>query len=535
MYEDSFFTSKNLFFSYELCIFVSIMLPFIILGMKIRNLMFFLLLAMMTALFCSCRTEDADLKKNKVCTTQKYLRAGVDNDIITVEEFEAANRNIESYQQSNVVVKYAFFVLFLVYMGATIVWAWQKDDVETPEPTTVWGTYLFLLLGGLWTAHLFHLTGQNRNFWWRILSIIIIIVLFSLNYSALMFYWRTPGMLTVYWENWDWHLANNYILFVSWLVLAFMFVVNVVIPALLIPYWVYNYNNRTFYKVPEHHAIMKGYMLLAEEDYKKQSADLNNIGQHLLQVDKDAETVYKSRDVERISTFLGHSEIMGNEGDSLDLSVEILATDVYRMRNSVARNLYIMGELFEYLVKNNATDLLNYKHVKDVLETREKLVSQLDKLYLQLLSQNWNHKVERASEHATDAVNHVFDYDHKTQQERVMRAFVDALNDVGECVKNLRAFLQFTQKRWNVVLECCRHEKYFVFNYEIFRKEIMGRGTAFQFFKKKILNEKPRITRNEFNFQEKKILEVLEAYKGMIPVVESLAGETTIPLREDKK
>ena len=511
------------------------MLPFIILGMKIRNLMFFLLLAMMTALFSSCRTEDADLKKNKVCTTQKYLRAGVDNDIITVEEFEAANRNIESYQQSNVVVKYAFFVLFLVYIGATIVWAWQKDDVETPEPTTVWGTFLFLLLGGLWTAHLFHLTGQNRNFWWRILSIIIIIVLFSLNYSALMFYWRTPGMLTVYWENWDWHLANNYILFVSWLVLAFMFVVNVVIPALLIPYWVYNYNNRTFYKVPEHHAIMKGYMLLAEEDYKKQSADLNNIGQHLLQVDKDAETVYKSRDVERISTFLGHSEIMGNEGDSLDSSVEILATDVYRMRNSVARNLYIMGELFEYLVKNNATDLLNYKHVKDVLETREKLVSQLDKLYLQLLSQNWNHKVERASEHATDAVNHVFDYDHKTQQERVMRAFVDALNDVGECVKNLRAFLQFTQKRWNVVLECCRHEKYFVFNYEIFRKEIMGRGTAFQFFKKKILNEKPRITRNEFNFQEKKILEVLEAYKGMIPVVESLAGETTIPLREDKK
>ena len=63
----------------------------------------------------------------------------------------------------------------------------------------------------------------------------------------------------------------------------------------------------------------------------------------------------------------------------------------------------------------------------------------------------------------------------------------------------------------------------------------MGRGTAFQFFKKKILNEKPRITRNEFNFQEKKILEVLEAYKCMIPVVESLAGETTIPLREDKK
>lgn len=511
------------------------MLPFIILGMKIRNLMFFLLLAMMTALFCSCRTEDADLKKNKVCTTQKYLRAGVDNDIITVEEFETANRNIENYQQSNVVVKYAFFVLFLVYMGATIVWAWQKDDVETPEPTTVWETYLFLLLGGLWTAHLFHLTGQNRNFWWRILSIIIIIVLFSLNYSALMFYWRTPGMLTVYWENWDWHLANNYILFVSWLVLAFMFVVNVVIPALLIPYWVYNYNNRTFYKVPEHHAIMKGYMLLAEEDYKKQSVDLNNIEQHLLQVDKDAETVYKSRDVERISTFLGHCEIMRNEGDSLDSSVEILATDVYRMRNSVARNLYIMGELFEYLVKNNATDLLNYKHVKDVLETREKLVSLLDKLYLQLLSQNWNHKVERASGHATDAVNHVFDYDHKTQQERVMRAFVDALNEVGECVKNLRAFLQFTQKRWDVVLECCRHEKYFVFNYEIFRKEIMGRGTAFQFFKKKILNEKPRITRNEFNFQEKKILEVLEAYKCMIPVVESLAGETTIPLREDKK
>jgi hypothetical protein len=108
--------------------------------MKIRNFLLFLLITVMTAMFCSCRTEDADLKKNKVCTTQKYLRSGVDNDIITVEEFESANRNIESYQQSNPVVKYAFFVLFLVYMGATIVWAWQKDDVETPEPTTVWGT-----------------------------------------------------------------------------------------------------------------------------------------------------------------------------------------------------------------------------------------------------------------------------------------------------------------------------------------------------------------------------------------------------------
>lgn len=503
--------------------------------MKIRSFLLFLLITVMTAMFCSCRTEDADLKKNKVCTTQKYLRSGVDNDIITVEEFESANRNIESYQQSNPVVKYAFFVLFLVYMGATIVWAWQKDDVETPEPTTVWGTYLFLLLGGLWTAHLFHLTGQNRNFWWRILSIIIIVTLFSLNYSALMFYWRTPGMLTVYWENWDWHLANNYILLVSWMVLAFMFVVNVVIPALMIPYWVYNYNNRTFYKVPEHHAIMKGYMLLAEEDHKKQTADLENIEQHLLKVDADAETVYKSHDVDRISTFLGHSEMMETEGDNLDSSVEILATDIYRMRNSVARNLYIMGELFEYLVKNKATDLLNYKHVKEVWDIRERLVAQMDKLYFQSQNQDWNHKVSRAAEHATDAVNHVYDYDPKTQQERVMRAFVDALNDVGECVKILRLFNQFTQKRWNVVLECCRHEKYFVFNYEIFRKEIMGRGTAFQFLKRKILNEKPKITLNEFNFQEKKILEVLEAYKRMLPMVESLAGDTTIPLREDKK
>ena len=456
--------------------------------MKIRDFLLFLLITVMTAMFCSCRTEDADLKKNTVCTTQKYLRSGVDNDIITVEEFESANRNIESYQQSNPVVKYAFFVLFLVYMGATIVWAWQKDDVETPEPTTVWGTYLFLFLGGLWTAHLFHLTGQNRNFWWRILSIIIIVTLFSLNYSALM-----------------------------------------------IPYWVYNYNNRTFYKVPEHHAIMKGYMLLAEEDHKKQTADLENIEQHLLKVDADAETVYKSHDVDRISTFLGHSEMMETEGDNLDSSVEILATDIYRMRNSVARNLYIMGELFEYLVKNKATDLLNYKHVKEVWDIRERLVAQMDKLYFQSLNQNWNHKVSRAAEHATDAVNHVYDYDPKTQQERVMRAFVDALNDVGECVKILRLFNQFTQKRWDVVLECCRHEKYFVFNYEIFRKEIMGRGTAFQFLKRKILNEKPKITLNEFNFQEKKILEVLEAYKRMLPMVESLAGDTTIPLREDKK
>lgn len=194
-----------------------------------------------------------------------------------------------------------------------------------------------------------------------------------------------------------------------------------------------------------------------------------------------------------------------------------------------------MGELFEYLVKNKATDLLNYKHVKEVWDIRERLVAQMDKLYLQSLNQNWNHKVSRAAEHATDAVNHVYDYDPKTQQERVMRAFVDALNDVGECVKILRLFNQFTQKRWNVVLECCRHEKYFVFNYEIFRKEIMGRGTAFQFLKRKILNEKPKITLNEFNFQEKKILEVLEAYKRMLPMVESLAGDTTIPLREDKK
>lgn len=345
-------------------------------------------LGILFLLFCSCssNTEENKTLSEKASNTITMLEGLQKTNQISDDTFREAKSNVIQYDNKGFFGKYWFGLIFIIYVIITLVAIniESEENMDRAKPLSKWKVYLVWLYSGLWGGHIFFLWNKHDNVMsaiWKWLSFAIILLAFILNYTAIMYFYETPRLLSFYVETWNWSMPNSYLLKYAFQEVRFVFLVNIIVSIILIPYWTYIYNARFFRQHHENNKILKGNSVQAERFYKRLSSHVSSMNADLKKINKYVKEDYYIEDPDKDDSFLGgvkrffkNAVTLGNssklekEMDRLrllcscceDLSRDINETECYndelydhlqKSRIAAYRNLYLSKELIG-IIKN---------------------------------------------------------------------------------------------------------------------------------------------------------------------------------------
>ena len=321
---------------------------------------------------CSCSSgitpEEARDNASVTISDVTYLK---NEGIVSFDDYNSAIDNIIAFEQKGFVGKYWWIILYLFLVLVVIGSIEEVTDFEEDEmakPLTKSKSYWIVGLLGFLGGHYLYL----RKCKWIGISTMLLAFLFPLCfYKYFMYFYNLPGLFFP--STFDFEQFEGIGTFYKCqTILYILFVFNIIIGIVFVPYWVYQFNGNYFRKHKDNDAILKGKELEVDKFYnsillpniKETSEDANTS----IEVANNEDFVVEDENDKEISGFWKNIVTLGNSSklkskvqrlralrycceklsedlDNLDKDNTVLFSYLKYYRVAAYRNLYLAKEL----------------------------------------------------------------------------------------------------------------------------------------------------------------------------------------------
>lgn len=328
-----------------------------------KKIIYFMLLTMCISA-CSSNKQEKQIGK-KAENTIELINKLKEKEQISEDSFNDITNTIIEYDKKGFFRKYWFFLIFISYVIVTtsISYSEAKKNLERSKPLSKWKVYFVWLYSGLWGGHLFFLWNKHSRtisdvYRWTILFLVILI--FTLNYTSIMYFYKTPQMFSFYSATWSWNMPNSYVLFYSYQILKIIFILNIIGGIVLIPYMTYIYNANYFRQHHENDNILNGKELGVDKFYKNMINDIKHLNKKIKKINKYLKEDYVIKDPDKDNSIAGGiSRFFKNVVTGGNFSQLEKEKDRLRLLESCCRDLGIGI----YNMKNNNSRLYDYLNI----------------------------------------------------------------------------------------------------------------------------------------------------------------------------
>lgn len=357
-----------------------------------------LLAGLLVFILASCSAPH-DLPSEKAQQATSWISQLYSQGVIDSSTLAKAQQHISSYDSRSFIGKYWMMLLYIPYALLGMVCSLtQSSDLDADSKVKVSTVYGIWAYAGIWGGHKMRLSPYGgAGAYYSVMAVLGFFVLpaaFLFNWTAINYYWATPELFLHYAPTWAWSQPSSYYLLAGEVLIAVTLLVNIVIPALLIPYWVYQYNNETYRHHFENDLILRNqktqvdYQIgnikklnneLAESlpeinSYVAQGVDYDrdlggDFGDRLGRFTKNIFTLgsYSSmlREKEHLKDLQQLCQYLYDKVEDAQSKESIMEEELERMRKAAYRNLYLAKELVS-AVKDKVSSKGHYL-VKDEL------------------------------------------------------------------------------------------------------------------------------------------------------------------------
>lgn len=346
---------------------------------------------------CSSANEKEKTLSNKAENTIAMLEQLQEKGKITEANYQEAKDNVIQYDSKGFFGRYWFGAVFLYYFFATFHASFgiSSRNLDRAKPLSPKNVYLVWLFSGLWGGHLFYLENKHENglvAFWKWISLVAILLVFLGNYTAIMYFWKSPYMLVHYVNTWNWSMPNSLQLYYSCWVVGVIFVVNIVGGLLFIPYITYVYNAFNFRQHYENDLILSGEKVEADKFYSRWKSHNNSLNKHLEEVITYVNEGYTIEDPDRdnstwggVKRFLKNVATVGKTG-KLEKKMErlrCLSVCCQELEEDINETETYNDELYGFLVNSRNAAYRNLFLAKELIGVvKDKISSEQQKLLI---------------------------------------------------------------------------------------------------------------------------------------------------------
>lgn len=331
---------------------------------------FFLLLLS----FCSCSNEiSIQEAKEEASATIVDIEALKSDDVISDSDYTIAIQNIVSYEQRSFIGKYWWVLVFVVIWFFIVGTMYMFTDTSSSrecmsKPMSKSNCYGVLLLTGILGGHFLYL---NKLKWLTWLTLLLLIAIPLLDYKEIMYFYNIINLLFIHRIEYI-HLPHLGLFYSSQLALGSLFLANIVIGLIFIPFWVYQYNGNYFRKHVDNDAILEGRKLEIDIFYNNQLVPnvnkTNKDADEINKIIKDENYIEYNKSDDKISGFFKNIFTLGKSSNlkykvgrlrALRHGCGIISDDISQFENdnnrlydflnyyriAAYRNLYLAKEL----------------------------------------------------------------------------------------------------------------------------------------------------------------------------------------------
>lgn len=321
---------------------------------------------------CSCSSgitpEEARENASTTITDVTYLK---NEGVVSLEDYNSAIDNIITFEQRSFIGKYWWILLYLILILVLIGTIEEVTDVEEDQmakPLTKSKSFWIVGLLGFLGGHYLYL----RKCKWIGISTMLLAFLFPLCfYKYFMYFYNLPSLFFPATFDFE-QLEGIWIFYKCQSILYILFVFNILIGIIFVPYWVYQFNGIYFRKHKDNDDILNGKELEVDKfynsellpDIKKTNEDVETV----MEVLNNEDFVVEDESDEKISGFfkrlftLGKSDtlktkvqrlralryscqILSDDIDTFELDNDRLFVYLKYYRIAAYRNLYLAKEL----------------------------------------------------------------------------------------------------------------------------------------------------------------------------------------------
>ena len=236
---------------------------------------------------CSCSSgitpEEA---RENASTTIADVTCLKNEGIISFEDYNSAIDNIVTFEQKSFIGKYWWILLYLFLILVLIGTIEEVTDVEEDQmakPLTKSKSFWIVGLLGFLGGHYLYL----RKCKWIGISTMLLAFLFPLCfYKYFMYFYNLPGLFFPATFDFE-QLEEIGIFYKCQSILYIIFVFNILIGIIFVPYWVYQFNGNYFRKHKDNDDILNGKELEVDKFYNSELLP------DIKKTNEDAETVMK--------------------------------------------------------------------------------------------------------------------------------------------------------------------------------------------------------------------------------------------------
>lgn len=321
---------------------------------------------------CSCSSgitpEEARENASTTIADVTYLK---NEGIISLEDYNSAIDNIITFEQKSFIGKYWWILLYLFLILVLIGTIEEVTDVEEDQmakPLTKSKSFWIVGLLGFLGGHYLYL----RKCKWIGISTMLLAFLFPLCfYKYFMYFYNLPGLFFPATFDFE-QLEEIGIFYKCQSILYIIFVFNILIGIIFVPYWVYQFNGNYFRKHKDNDDILNGKELEVDKFYNSELLPdikkTNEDAETVMKVLNDEDIVIEDETDEKISGLfknlftLGKSstlkskvqrlralryccQIISDDIDKFELDNNRLFSYLKYYRVAAYRNLYLAKEL----------------------------------------------------------------------------------------------------------------------------------------------------------------------------------------------
>ena len=236
---------------------------------------------------CSCSSginpEEARENASTTITDVTYLK---NEGIISLEDYNSAIDNVITFEQKSFIGKYWWILLYLILILVLIGTIEEVTDVEEDQmakPLTKSKSYWIVGFLGFLGGHYLYL---RKCKWIGIITMVLVFLFPLCFFKYFMYFYNLPGLFfpsTFDFEQLE-GIGNFY---KCQSILYIIFVFNILIGIIFVPYWVYQFNGNYFRKHKDNDDILNGKELEVDKFYNSELLP------DIKKTNEDAETVMK--------------------------------------------------------------------------------------------------------------------------------------------------------------------------------------------------------------------------------------------------
>lgn len=321
---------------------------------------------------CSCSSsitpEEARENASTTITDVTYLK---NEGIISLEDYNSAIDNIITFEQKSFIGKYWWILLYLflilVLLGTIEDVTYVEED-QMAKPLTKSKSFWIVGFLGFLGGHYLYL----RKCKWIGISTMLLAFLFPLCFfKYFMYFYNLPSLFFPYTFDFE-QLEGIGTFYKCQSILYILFVFNILIGIIFVPYWVYQFNGNYFRKHKDNDDILNGKELEVDKFYNSELLpDIKNTNKNVetvMEVLNNEDYIVEDESDEKISGFfksiftLGKSstlksrvqrlralryccQIISDDIDKFELDNDKLFVYLEYYRVAAYRNLYLAKEL----------------------------------------------------------------------------------------------------------------------------------------------------------------------------------------------